>query len=252
VLTAHNLLDPNVPIHQQLYLLLRNEILDGLWAHAQAFPGEQEMAERYGVSVITSRKVLDRLGAEGLLERGRGRRPKVTYVPPPARRAAPPVIFSRKVAEAFAYEVLSVGTAPAPAEACDTFGLPHGSPLWQLKRLRRFEGRPHSVTHNAQSPERGAAHDPAMLGRRAMGQILAGEGVKLGRLTRRIGVALAPVDVAGPLGISVHDACLLHTMTLADTAGAPVEWLRIYVHPAETMPTEVFDLRSSAWETIAS
>jgi len=252
LLFAHNLLDPNVPIHQQLYLLLRNEILDELWVQGQAFPGEQEVADRYGVSVVTSRKALDRLCAEGLVERGRGRRPRVTHTPPPARSAAPPAIFSQKLADRYAYEVMSVGIGPAPGEACRTFNLTPGSPLWQLKRLRRFEGRLHSVTHNAQSPERGARHDTTMLAQLAMGQILAGEGVKLGRLTRRIGVALAPVEVAGPLGISVHDSCLLHTMILSDTEGAPVEWLRIYLHPQETAPEEMFDLRSSRWETIAT
>jgi len=244
MLAARNLLDPNVPIHEQLFQLLRNEILDGLWAAAAGFPGEQELAERYGVSVITSRKVLDRLGAEGLVDRGRGRRPRITHAPAPA---AP----GDTGPQPFVYEILSAGPAPAPAEACDTFGVPHGSTLWQLKRLRRLHGRPHSVTHNVQPLELGARHDAAMLARRPMSQIFAGEGVTLGKLRRRIGVTLAPVDVAGPLGVSVHDACLLYSMTLLDLGDAPVEWLRIYVHPAETTPTETFDLQTYTWKGAA-
>jgi len=245
MLAAQNLLDPNVPIHEQLFQLLRNEIRDGLWAAADGFPGEQELAERYGVSVITSRKVLDRLGAEGLVDRGRGRRPRVTHSPAPAARPA------ADTPHPFLYEILSAGTAPAPAEACDTFGVPHGASLWQLKRLRRLHGRPHSVTHNVQPLAIGARHDAAMLARRPMSQIFASEGVTLGKLRRRIGVALAPVDVAGPLGVSVHDACLLYSMTLLDLGGAPVEWLRIYVHPAESTPTETFDLQTFTWKGAA-
>lgn len=251
MLHVQNLLDPNVPIHQQLYMLVRNEILDGLWIDDQSFPGEQELAERYGVSVVTSRKVLDRLVGDGLVDRGRGRRPRVIQIPQPARRVAPAAIFPLRAMEPYDYEVLSVGTEPAPAGACDTFGLPHGSALWQLKRRRSFEGRAHSVTHNAQLPALGECHPPELLAKRPMGQILAAAGVKLGTLTRRVGVALAPMEVAGPLGISVHDACLLYSIVLSDLKSAPVEWLRIYVHPAETAPLESLDLQTFTWEGAA-
>ena len=248
MLTTQNLLNPNIPIHQQLYTLVRNEILDGLWVASESFPGERELAERYGVSVITSRKVLDRLVQEGLVDRGRGRRPRVTHAPDATLASAPAAIFPLRAVEPYAYEVLSVGVRPAPAQACDAFGLPHGSGLWQLSRLRRFEGRPHSVTHNAQRCELGERHDPALLAMRPMGRILEKAGVRLGQLRRRIGVALPPAEVAGPLGLSVQDACLLYTIVLSDTAGQPVEWVRIYVNPAESVPEEVLDLQTFVWE----
>ncbi len=58
----------------------------------------------------------------------------------------------------YRYEVLESAVRIAPADACSAFGEPAGSELWQCSRLRRYGGRPHSVTHNAQRPELGLRH----------------------------------------------------------------------------------------------
>ena len=52
--------DATVPLHHQVYLQLRCEIGDGLWADRK-FPGEHEVANQFGVSVITARAALERL-----------------------------------------------------------------------------------------------------------------------------------------------------------------------------------------------
>src|SRR5258705_13882261 len=74
-----DLLDPNIPMHYQLYIQLRMEILDGLWASRTDFPGEEELANQCKVSVITSSKALARLVEDGLIRRERGRRPTVSF-----------------------------------------------------------------------------------------------------------------------------------------------------------------------------
>ena len=53
--------DPAVPLQHQIYLQVRSEIEDGLWLDRDDFPGERDLADRYGVSVITTRAALDRL-----------------------------------------------------------------------------------------------------------------------------------------------------------------------------------------------
>ena len=60
----------------------------------------------------------------------------------------------------------------APAKVCDAFRLPYGSKLRQLSRLRRFEGRPHSVTYNTQLPELGQRHPVKDLNSLPMSEIL--------------------------------------------------------------------------------
>jgi len=67
-------LDPNVPMHSQVSVQLRTQIRDGLWIGRSDVPGEAELAERLKVSVIASRKALERPASEHWIERGRGRK----------------------------------------------------------------------------------------------------------------------------------------------------------------------------------
>src|SRR4051812_43512927 len=153
--------DPAVPLQYQVYVQVRHEIDDGLWLDRSDFPGERELATRYGVSVITTRAALDRLADEGWVERSRGRgtrairRPTVgSSSPDPALVAVPASPERMK----FRYEVLDAGLRIAPADACRSFGEALGGELWQCNRLRSYRGKPHSVTHNAQRPEIGRRH----------------------------------------------------------------------------------------------
>ena len=76
-----DVLSQDIPLHHQIYLQVRTEINDGLWVGREGFPGEDGLAERFGVSVITARKALERLTTEGWVERSRGRRPRVIRAP---------------------------------------------------------------------------------------------------------------------------------------------------------------------------
>ena len=52
-----------------IYLLLRNEIADGQLSVGQSLPGEQRLANNFGVSRVTVRRALDALEADGLIDR---------------------------------------------------------------------------------------------------------------------------------------------------------------------------------------
>lgn len=126
-----DVLGPDVPIQVQLYRQLRTEILDGLWGGRTGFPGERDLAERYGGSRITSRRALERLAREGLVVRGRGRRATSPYVPPEPPGNGPVWFVLDSEGSPDAFRPLRVGVETAPAEACRAFGLTPGSALWQ-------------------------------------------------------------------------------------------------------------------------
>lgn len=240
--------DPAIPLHHQVYLQLRQEISDGVWA-AGPFPGEQELARRFGVSVITSRGALTRLVADGWIERARGRGTRVVFQP--ARTTAPPgpALFPVGPHRPYAYRVLFADVRAAPAEACVAFGVAPGSDLWQCSRLRSYEGRPHSVTHNAQTVDVGGRHTAHRLATMPMGRIFAAEGIELRSLRRRMSVAHAPVGVAEHLGLTLADPVLVTTFTAHDPADDILEWVRIYVHPDEPGAEERLDLRAGTWSS---
>lgn len=61
-----------IPLHHQLYLALRQRLLDGSFPADAPLPGEVRLAEEFGVSRVTLRRTLDSLQSEGLVVRKHG------------------------------------------------------------------------------------------------------------------------------------------------------------------------------------
>ncbi|NLC57153.1 MAG: GntR family transcriptional regulator, partial [Armatimonadetes bacterium] len=58
--------------YRQLLALLRDEIRAGVYQPGQAFPSQNALSERYGVSVTTVREALSVLAHQGLITRING------------------------------------------------------------------------------------------------------------------------------------------------------------------------------------
>lgn len=245
----HIVLNADVPLYHQIYLHLRAEIADGQWVGRDDFPGEIELAHRFGVSVITSRKALNRLAEDGYIDRGRGRRTRVISRPAPLASGSPPDIIQTApgAPRAFSYKVLSHGIDVAPAEACAAFAREAGAKLWTCSRLRSYQGRAHSVTLNVQQPELGKQHALRQLKKDPMTQILREKGISFSRLSRRINAVLAPPHVAVPLGLTLNDPTLVYTFTHHDDQDQVVQWVRIWVRSDEPGVTEEFNYATGAW-----
>ena len=245
-----DVLSPEISMQLQVYRQLRSEIIDGLWSTRADFPGEREVAARFGVSVITSRGSLERLAADGYVERRQGRRTRVIYAPPVFEPTDSPTLFPRDPDDhVFRFRLLHVGVGVAPAEACRSFELPAGTPLWQCHRLWTHRGQPHLVSQNAQRPEVGTRHSKVKLKRQRMLAILHTEGYHIETIRRRMGVASPPPLVARHLGLSIDTTVLMLTFTLHEPDGSIIEWVRCYIHPERSEPIEVLDQRSGLWST---
>lgn len=61
-----------IPLHHQLYLSLRQRLLDGAFPRDEPLPGEVRLAEEFGVSRVTLRRTLETLQHEGLVIRRHG------------------------------------------------------------------------------------------------------------------------------------------------------------------------------------
>lgn len=239
--------DPTVPLHHQIYLQLRHEIEDGLWAGSDDFPGEREVGERFGASAVTARTALGRLRDDGWIKRQRGRRPVVVYDPVRGSQEQRPVLVPVGRVRPYAYEVLFAETRVAPADACNAFGMPPGTELWQCSRLRSYEGQPHSVTLNAQRPEVGERHTKRALRSRPMFELLTAQGFTISQMRRRMRIGQAGTEVTSALGLSLAEPVLITTFTLHDQEDALIQWVRIFLHPEHSTPEETMDLATGAW-----
>lgn len=249
-----DVLSPDIPLHHQIYLQMRAEILDGLWVRRTDFPGVDELADSFGVSVVTAAKALERLTQEGWLRRSRGRRPRVIHAPFSARVDSAPEVFhhvgrpqAARYRDAFTYRVLQRSVTVAPAQACRAFRLAPGSNLWMCTRLRVFKHRPHSVAYSFQLPENGACYTLAKLRTTAMHRLLTEACLDVESLSRTIGVSLATPLIARHLHLRINDPTLVYTFAYADSRKRVIDWTRVYVNPVEPSPIEVFNFKSGEW-----
>jgi len=70
-----------LPLHRQLYLLLREGLERGAWAVGEQLPTEHELARTYGCSLITVRRALGDLAREHRVTRTPGRGTFAAEVP---------------------------------------------------------------------------------------------------------------------------------------------------------------------------
>jgi GntR family transcriptional regulator len=241
-----SVLSADVPMQVQIYRQLRVEILDGLWI-GRDFLGERQVAERFGVSVITARSALERLSREDLVDRGRGRRGRATHVPPETELAAFTMFPPPDGPSPLRYKLVSRGVDIAPAEACRAFGREPGSELWQAVRTISAGGKVQAVTHSAQLPELGRRHDRRALNSRPMVALLRAEGVDVARIRRRMQATTPPPVAAQHLRISLDSPVLMVVVHLEDSQHHTLEWMRAFTPPDRPPAEEVLDLVTGRW-----
>ena len=138
------LIDGPVPLHHQVYLDLRDALDGGEWKPGDQLPPERELAERYGVSLITVRRALTDLAREHRLERTRGRGTFVTR---------PPIQLDLDAPTSFTEEIRRLGKVPqtrvvtarsmaAEPAVADALGIAEGDQVVHLERLRIADGDP--------------------------------------------------------------------------------------------------------------
>jgi len=72
----------DTPLYEQLYMHIVHEIHEGKLKSGDRVSSEKELAERFGVSRITSKKALEKLAEAGVIKRIQGKGSYVTDVPP--------------------------------------------------------------------------------------------------------------------------------------------------------------------------
>lgn len=149
--SAHNVepLDKNsfIPLYFQIQERLLKEIQSGQLQAGDLLPGEEDLCRLYGVSRMTARQSLQALKQQGIVrsEKGRG-----TFVIQPK--------VEKQIAHlsGFSAEMLSLGMKPsslileqatkaAPPEIALRLGVPPGSLLFELHRLRLADALPLAI-----------------------------------------------------------------------------------------------------------
>lgn len=108
------------PLYEQLYRYVRAEIDAGHLAAGARVPSEKELADQFHVSRITSKRALEKLAGEGVIQRARGRGSFVTAASGPAASgpaaSGPAAEAVEEAAEEAAEEVGSAPFSPRVRE----------------------------------------------------------------------------------------------------------------------------------------
>ena len=223
-----------VPLYHRMYLVLRQRILDGRYPRDQPLPNEHEIAQQSGVSRVTVRRAMERLAAEALIERRRGRGTFVTaYSKAPHFEASLSGLLDNMLAMGLKTQVTVLEFAyvsPPPAIQRD-MGIGPSEIVQLAVRVRRYKNEPlcHLVTY---VPERiGKTYKAADLSSVPLLQLVEQAGVVTVEADEHITARLADPDVAGPLDVELGSPLLQVTRITRDVNGSPVEHLTALFRP---------------------
>ena len=218
-----------VPLHRQIYDLVRQEILTGRLAPGTRLPSEEVLATQLGVSLAPVRQAFADLAAEGLLDRLRGRG---TFVQEGRFEEKLSILASFSEIHA-AYgdqlELLTLfsGLVPAPREVATALGV-RTRRLVLMQRLARLKAGPVALLSAYLDSSRFPAIGKQELEGGSLYQTLKSRySTELVRATSVIEVVKAGDEEAAPLDVGTGAMLLRVDSVTYDTNDEAVEFSRV-------------------------
>lgn len=216
------------PLYHQIYLVLRDKIMDGVFAANDMVPGEQEVVRQFGVSRITAKRALDELAADGLVVRERGRGTRVAGRPhvEPVRAGVEGLLENLiEMGLKTAVSLLAFEYVPASLDVARALQLSPGAVVQHAIRSRSIEGKPFSYL-NTYVPEKiGRTYSRKDLAHRPLLTLLERSGVRISSAEQVISATLADPQMAAALQVEVASPLLRITRVVLDQNSRPVEYI---------------------------
>jgi DNA-binding GntR family transcriptional regulator len=213
-----------VPLYFQVATRLQQLIENGELPVGGRLENEIELADRLGVSRPTMRRAIGYLVERGMLVRKRGVGTQIVH--PKVRR---PVELSSlyddlvKAGQRPRTEIKLLEIRPAPDAIAEALGIPFGSEINWLERLRYADDEPLALMHNA-VPVDVLTLRRSDLERRGLYELLRAAGHHPRMATQVVGAKNATSAEAKLLGESRGAPMLTMTRTAWDAAGRAVEY----------------------------
>lgn len=216
----------SMPLYLRFNESIREAIEQGLIKPGDFLPSERTFTDALGISRITVRKALACLEQDNIIDRGRG---FGTQIKPSLQ---PPLAYSLANITGFSAEATQQGRTPgsqwlkrekipAPADVAEQMGLPYGSEVYLLERIRTIDQTPvsYAVSYIAES----AIDDPQEIGV-SLYEYLHGRQIQFGKLNSQISATLADANLRNKLSLKDPCAILVIRQTLQDSAQHPLEY----------------------------
>ncbi|MGC1871415.1 MAG: GntR family transcriptional regulator [Acidobacteriaceae bacterium] len=221
-------LDKNsfIPLYFQIQDRLVKQIQSGELQAGDMLPGEEDLCRLYGVSRMTARQSLQALKHQGLVrsEKGRG-----TFVVQPKveKKIAHLSGFSaemRSLGMKPSSRILEQATKPASPEIAQRLGVPPGSLLLELHRLRLADALPLAIEQVWLSLAEFPGIDKIDFARSSLYGVLRERyGIEIGSADEIIEARPPTSREAKLLDVSSRSSLLVISRTIRTAQGKPVE-----------------------------
>jgi GntR family transcriptional regulator len=249
------------PLYHQVYVVLRQKICDGELEPDRPLPGENQLAQEFGVSRVTIRKTLHNLELDGFIikRRGIGSFPVPQPVEFRDRYNIGGILESGAAPDDNAkLTTLSIKMINVPATIREKLMLASESvsdadeqQVLQLVRVRSIRGEPFTVMTAHFLAEHAADLDRKLLEKMAPPIALDAIGVTLERAEQWISAKTADETTAPLLKVPVGTALIFMGTVFHDDNDRPVIALESLYRPdLYEYRTTMLRSRSGKWETV--
>jgi GntR family transcriptional regulator len=216
------------PMYHQIYLILRNKIIEKEFVEGDLLPSEKETCRAFGVSRITAKRALNELADGGWVVRERGRGTRVTH-----KGVAAPLDAD---VEGMLENIMAMGLETDVRLIEFDYVTPNdhiaavlecaaGDKVQRALRVRSLDGAPfsHLVTY---VPEQvGRCFDRDDLASTPLLALLERSGVIVSRAEQTLTATLADAPVATLLEVELGSPLLAIRRTVFDQQNRPVEYI---------------------------
>ncbi|MCF1710960.1 GntR family transcriptional regulator [Tabrizicola sp. J26] len=205
-----------------------------LWAPGDTIPGEETLAQEFGVARATVNRAMRELAATGVIERRRKAGTRVALLP--ARRALLEIAVIRLEVEgkgaAYSHQVLEDRMEAAPPPVVARLGLPAGTVLRRLRTLHLADGQPWAYEDRWLNPAALVGEAPDFTQVSANEWLVSHVPYATGDIA--FSAEGAEPDVAVALGVE-EGAALFVTDRATWTEAQPITSVRLYHAPGYRM-----------------
>lgn len=211
-------------LHRQLFVILRQDILQGRYRVGDRLPTQEALCADFSVSRITVRRALADLQTAGLIRNEQGVGAFVTHHAP--QRPAPAnldlIDSALDLAEATWDDTLDLSMAPSTVHVAERLGLAPGTEVLYVARLRHSGGEPVLYTEAWLLPHYRSVVTPQALRGATLSDVLAQDHAAVGRVVDEINAEAAHPGVAQALAVESNSPILRRERIIHDLTGRPV------------------------------
>ena len=219
------------PAYHRLYVLLAEQIRDGVHVPGDKLPSENRLAERYECSRVTVRHALSLLTEDGLVETQKGRGTIVTSVEHEAgERLQGPVSDIVASGLELSARELYWGEAPLPPRVARQLDLETDTNCLLIRRLRLFGGDPVSWSSIFLPADVGATLEREQAGDRLVLEMLEATAFRPAETSHALTATLVDGEAASLLELPAGSPVLRMRGTAWDEQGRAVYYQESLYH----------------------